>query len=148
QRRVMLEQRLEGVGQHLIRAVADEHLAGRDAVVGRDRLAQRGSARIGVKAQTIGCRGDSSERARRRSVRILVGIELDEAIKLRLLAGHVWREAADDRTPETAHDLRPKVELITLGNANRWRKSARRTCPARPAGRARAKPEVRERWRG
>ena len=92
----MLQKGLEGVGQNLIRSVPNEHLLRRDIVMGRDRLAQRASARIGVEAQAIRRRSDRSQDARRRSVRILVGIQLDDAIELRLLAGHVWRQGVDD----------------------------------------------------
>ena len=49
----MLQQRLEGMGQNLVRAVADEHLLGRDVVAGRDRLAQARRARIGIEPQPI-----------------------------------------------------------------------------------------------
>jgi hypothetical protein len=107
ERRIVFQKGLEGVGQNLIRAVPDEHLLGRHTAMGRDRLAQSQGARIGIEAQTIRRRGDRSERARRRRVRILVGIELDDAILPWLLARHIWRQAVDDRTPETAHDLRP-----------------------------------------
>ena len=92
----MLQKGLEGMGQNLIRAVPNEHLLRRNIVAGCDRLAQTGSARIGVEAQTIRCGGDRSQDARRRSVRILVGIKLDDAIQLWLLTGHVWRQAVDD----------------------------------------------------
>src|SRR5262245_2165728 len=103
----MLEQGMEGVGENLIRAVAYEHLLRRNMVVGRDRLAQIGSARIGVEPQPIGCGCDRSHDARLRRVMILVGIELDDTINLWLLTGHVWRQAVNDWTPEAAHDLRP-----------------------------------------
>ena len=108
----MVEKSLEDMGEHLVRAVADEHLVRRNTVAGGDRLAQTGRARIGVEAQAIGCRGDRRQDARRRPVGILVGIELDEAIRVWLLAGHVGRQAMDDRTPEAAHELQPN-RLIT-----------------------------------
>jgi hypothetical protein len=92
----MLQKRLESMGQNLIRAVPNEHLLRRNIVAGRDRLTQTGSARIWVEAQTIRCRGNRSTDARRRSVRVLVGIELNDAIQLRLLTGHIWRQAVDD----------------------------------------------------
>ena len=41
QRRIMLQQRGEGVGQHFVRAVADEHLFGSYLVVGGQGSAQR-----------------------------------------------------------------------------------------------------------
>jgi len=83
----MFQKGLEGVSQDLVRAVADEHLLGRHAGVGRDRLAQGEGVRIGIEAQTIRRRGDRSQHLRRRRVGILVGVELDDAIPLRLLAG-------------------------------------------------------------
>ena len=92
----MLQKCLEGVSQNLIRAVAGEHLLGRHTVPCRDRLAQTGCARIGVEVQTVRCGGDRGQDARRGSVRVLVGIELDDAIQLWLLTGHVWRQAMDD----------------------------------------------------
>ena len=104
QRRVVLQKGLEGMGQDLVRAVADEHLLGRHAIARRDRLTQAGRARIGVEAQTIRGGGDGGQDARRRSVGILVGVELDDAVSSRLLAGHVGRQVVNDRTPETAHD--------------------------------------------
>jgi hypothetical protein len=83
----MLQKRLEGVGQNLIRAVPDEHLLRRNIVAGRDRLAQTGSPRVGIEPQTIRRRRYRGQDARRRSIRILVRIELDYAIELRLLTG-------------------------------------------------------------
>jgi hypothetical protein len=92
----MLQKGLENKGQNLIRAVPNEHLLRRNIVAGRDGLAQTGSARIGVEAETIRGGGDRSQDARRRSIRVLVGIELDDAILLWLLTGRVWRQAVDD----------------------------------------------------
>jgi hypothetical protein len=92
----MLQKGLEGMSQNLIRAVPNEHLLRRNIVAGRDRLAETGSARIRVESQTIRCEGDRSQDARRRSVRIFVGIKLDDAIQLWLLTGHIWRQAVDD----------------------------------------------------
>ncbi len=101
----MFQQGLKGVGENLVRAIPDEHLVGRNAVMGRDRLAQDGCARIGVQAQALGGGRDCSQCVRRRRVRILVGVELDDAVLLRLLARHVGRQVVNDRTPETAHDV-------------------------------------------
>ena len=70
----MIQQGLEGMGQNLIRAVPDEHFLGRNIVAGRDRLAQRGSARIGIETQTVRRGSDRSQDPRRRRVGILVGI--------------------------------------------------------------------------
>jgi len=70
----MLQKGLEGMGQNLIRTVPNEHFLGRDTVASRDRLAQQGSARIGVETQMVRCRNDRSQDPRRRRVGILVGI--------------------------------------------------------------------------
>ena len=101
----MLQKGLEGMGENLIRAVANEHLLRGNTVAGRDRPAQQACARIGVEAETIRRGGDRSQDARRRSVGILVGIKLENAIELWLFAGHVRRQAVDEWTPEAAHDL-------------------------------------------
>src|SRR5712692_10473421 len=50
----MLEQRGEGVGQHLVRAVADEHLLGPYLMVGCQSRPQRSGLRIRIEAQHIG----------------------------------------------------------------------------------------------
>ena len=93
----MLQKGLEGMGQNLIRAVPNEHLLRRDLVSGRNRRAQKGSVRIGIKAQTARCGGDDrSQDARRRSVRILVCIELDDVVRRWLFTRHVWRQPVDD----------------------------------------------------
>src|ERR1044072_2174409 len=105
----MLQQRLKRMGQNLIRAVADENLLGRNIVVRRDRLAQHGRARIGIEANTLARGGNRRQYARRRRVWILVGIELDDATMLPLFAGHVGRQAFDDRTPEAPNVLRTKL---------------------------------------
>ena len=60
----MFQQGLEGMGQNLIRAVANEHLLRRNIVAGSDRLSHTGSLRIGVEAQAIRCGGDRSHDAR------------------------------------------------------------------------------------
>ena len=70
----MLQKGLEGMGQNLIRAVPNEHFLGRNVVASRDRLAQQGSARIGVETQMVRCGNDRSQDPRRRRVGILVGI--------------------------------------------------------------------------
>src|SRR6185312_8565577 len=125
----MFQESLEGVGQNLVRAVPDEHLLGRHIVMGSDRLAQSESARIRIEAQTIGCGSDRSQRVRRRRVRILVGIELDDAILPWLLAGHIWRQVLDDRTPETAHDLRPNGGSDHRRTGRAWAEVRRNSPP-------------------
>ena len=89
-RRVMLQKGLRDMGQNLIRAVANEHPPRGNIVAGRDRLAQIGSARIGVEAQTIRRGGDRNQDAGRRSVRILVGVKLDDAIQLWPYGDRLW----------------------------------------------------------
>ena len=104
----MLQKRLEGVGQDLVGAVPDEYLLGCNVIAGRDRFAQVGRARIGVEAQPF-CSGcDRRQDARRGLERVLVGVELDDAFLLWLLAWDVRRQHVDDGIPEAAHNLRSK----------------------------------------
>ena len=70
----MLQKGLESMGQNLIRTISNEQLLRRNIVAGRDRLAQRGSARIGIETQTVRRGSDRSQDPRRRRVGILVGI--------------------------------------------------------------------------
>ncbi len=63
-RRIVLQKGLEGVGQDLVGAVADEHLLGRGIVAGRDRLAQARGARIGIEARDAPPRCERHEHAR------------------------------------------------------------------------------------
>ncbi len=89
----MLQKGLEGVRQNLVRAVANEHLLGRDVAAGRNRLAQACGVRIGIEAQPFRGRGDRRQHVRRGRIGVLVGIELDDAVLLRLLAGDVGAKA-------------------------------------------------------
>ncbi|MET3254321.1 hypothetical protein ABIA29_004565 [Bradyrhizobium japonicum] len=107
----MLQKGREGVGQNLVGAVADEHLLGRNIAIRRDRLAQARGARIWIKAQPLPSRRDRRQHARRGRIGILVGIELDDAILLGLLARDVGRQRVDDGTPEAAHDLQSRLIL-------------------------------------
>jgi len=104
QRRVVLEERHECVGQHLVRAVANEHLGRRDAVVRSNRRLQPIGVRVRIQAQrVVRLSGDRGQRSRAWAVGVLVGIELDQVGQLGLFARYVRRQASDDVTPETAH---------------------------------------------
>ena len=54
QRRVVLQQAHEGVGQHLVRTIADEHLGHAQAVVTGDGFFERQRLRVGIEAQGFG----------------------------------------------------------------------------------------------
>ncbi|MCY1260240.1 hypothetical protein D9M70_84830 [compost metagenome] len=104
QRSVVLEQRVEGVRQHLVGTVADEHLARLDAVVVGHRLLQAVGVRVRVQAQVVGRRGaDRLDDLRRRAIGVLVGIQLDQPGQFRLLARHVGHQVLDEGAPELAH---------------------------------------------
>jgi hypothetical protein len=78
------------VGQHLVRAVADEDVAGVDAVVVADRQLELLGIRVGVELKRLAGGGaDRVQRARRGAVGVLVGVELDEIGEPGLLARHV-----------------------------------------------------------
>src|SRR5690606_877366 len=104
--------------QHLVGAIADEHLVGAQAVQAGDGLAQRQRLRVGVQAQALVQRlAHARQRQRRRRVRVLVGVELDPAAALRLLARDIGVQAADRRAPERrvgrAHASFPATMLST-----------------------------------
>jgi hypothetical protein len=86
----VFEQGEERVGQHLIRAVADEDVAGVDAMVVADRQLELLGIRVGVELKRLAGGGaDRVQRARRGAVGVLVGVELDEIGEPGLLARHV-----------------------------------------------------------
>lgn len=59
----MVEQPLEGMGQHFIRAIADEDMVGGHVMRVRDGGAQRMGRGVGIEAQRIVRRGpDGVER--------------------------------------------------------------------------------------
>eukprot|EP01136_Pigoraptor_vietnamica_P029252 Opistho-1_new@8200 len=101
QRLRLLEEGEERVREHLVRAVAREHFAHLQAVAARHGFAQRERCGVGVAFEAVGGRAlDRRDGVRRRRVRVLVGVELDEVGDARLLAGHVGLERADARAPE------------------------------------------------
>ena len=100
----MLKQAVEDMRQHLVRAVADEHLRGIHPVVAGDLVFQR--IGVGRRIQTqavIQLRLNRIHHPRRRPVGILVGIELDQVLDLGLLTRYVRHQVVDKGTPETTH---------------------------------------------
>ena len=96
----MLKQGLKDVGQHFVRAVADENLRRRDLVIVGDGSFQALGVRVRVQAQRIGQLAPNRfQHLGRRSVGIFVGVELDQLADLRLFAWGVGREPLHQRTP-------------------------------------------------
>ncbi len=127
QRRGVLKQGLKDVGQHFVRAVADENLRRRDLVIVGDGSFQSLGVRVRVQAQRIGqLAPDRFQHLGRRAVRVFVGVELDEVVELGLLARHVGGEPANDRTP------------VGIGHGRSGiRHSAERAWAVKPSPRAR-----------
>src|SRR5690606_24862449 len=90
--------------QYFVRAVAHKHLIQPHAVGLSNGFPQRRGIRIRIQTQcisrlfTYGIYGP-----RRRAVRMLVGIQLEQIIDFGLLARHIWRKPSDLVAPETAH---------------------------------------------
>ena len=81
------------MGQHLVRAIADEDLLRGHVVIRRQHLAQPRRLRIGIEPKRIGRGGsDGLDGLWRRTERALIGVELDEARNLRLLARNIRRQ--------------------------------------------------------
>jgi hypothetical protein len=92
------------VSEDLVRTVADKDILRTDAVILADRQLELLGIRVGIQLQRFVRGGaDRLERARRRAVRVLVGIEFDEIGEPGLLARYVGLEPLDDIAPETAH---------------------------------------------
>ncbi|MPL74784.1 hypothetical protein SDC9_20602 [bioreactor metagenome] len=106
------EEGVEGMGQHLVRAVAGEDMIGVQAEARADRRAQRRRRRVRVKPQRVAGRGpDRLDRAGGGAIGVLVGIELDEGAVRRLLARRVGNECRNPRAPEPAHAAPPLVAV-------------------------------------
>ena len=104
QRRIMLQESGEGVGQHLVRAIADEHLFRPHVVVGGQRSPQRGRLRVRVQAQRIGrLVAQRCQCARGGTKRTLIGVELDQLRHAGLFARHIGLQVVGQAAPETAH---------------------------------------------
>src|SRR5437660_737621 len=69
-------------------------------------LAEGSADRVGVLAQAFAGQGGAErvEDARGRRIGVLVGVELDEDLALRLLAGRVAGHAADVGSEEVEHE--------------------------------------------
>ncbi len=100
-RPAMIEQAEERVRQHFVGAVAHEHLRRLQAVQLCQRFLEGARIRVGIQAQRV-VRGvaDRRQHTRSGSQRMLVGIELDQAVDARLFAGHVGSQGSDHRAPE------------------------------------------------
>jgi len=112
----VLEQRLEDVRQHFVRPIAGKNLFRLEADMRGDRLAQPARERIGIAAQILArlsqlC-SDRGHHARRRRVRVLVGVQLDGPRDGRLFARDIGHKLLNDIAPVTAHDSTPDEVTI------------------------------------
>ena len=111
QRLVVLEQRLKDVRQHFVRPVAGKNLFRPEADMRGDRLAQPARERIGITAQAVArlaqCCRDCRHHARRRRVRVLVGVQLDGPRDGRLFARDIGHKLLNDIAPISAHGSNP-----------------------------------------
>ena len=103
----LIEQTHEDMGQHFVRAVADEHLARLQAMSFGDRRLQAFALGIRIQPQpgavVAELVADGRHHLRRWRVGALVGIEFDQPVQLGLLARNVGRQAVYDGTPVSAH---------------------------------------------
>ena len=105
----VLQQGHEGVGQHLVGAVAHKHLPGLHVEPLGQLGFERFCVRIGVQAQAVvGGVANGLQRQRRRAIRVLVGVELDQAFDAGLLARHIRRQGMNQGAPEAAHGQIPQ----------------------------------------
>jgi len=107
QRLVVLEQSLEGVGQDLVRTVADEDPFRRNAEMAGNGCFELASGRVRIELQAVGVLvqlgKDRIPHFGARRVGVFVGVELDQIGEFGLLAGNIWGQVVDDGAPETAH---------------------------------------------
>ena len=100
----MLEKRLKHVGEHFVRAVANEHLLRRKAMKPPEGLSELCGVRVRVETQRVTIdSGQDLQHLRRRWIGIFVGVQLDQLLAPRLLPRHVGRQLADQVTPVAAH---------------------------------------------
>ena len=101
QRLRLFQERDESVREHLVRTIANKHLFGLHAVMGRKHIAQLCRLGIGVEPQCVR-RGGSHrfQRERRGTKRAFVGVEFYQIGDARLLAGHIGRKLTRDPAPE------------------------------------------------
>ena len=103
----MLQQRLERMGQDLVRTVAQEDLPGCQPEApgdgGLEGIAI--GVRIEPQARCVAAQllANGLEDRRRRGVGRFVGVELDEVGYLGLLARDIGGQAVNNGTPELAH---------------------------------------------
>ena len=105
---VRVAQAVAVVDAHAAEAVGLAHdQLDRGAVPGIGHgLLQAVTVRVRVQAQAViqpGLHGRN--RLGRRTIGVLVGVELDEVVELGLFARHVGGEIADDLAPETTHGI-------------------------------------------
>src|SRR5262249_3285318 len=114
-------------------AVAGEDVVDRDAVALRRARAKTHGVRIGIQSNAlIRSVADRRDHARRRGIRILVGVELDDASPRRgLLTRNVRGNGADRGAKPVARTFRQATGPPLSG----WR--SRSLAAARPAGDAR-----------
>ena len=124
----MLEQTRKRMRQHFIGAIADKHLGRRQTVVLRDTAAQRAGGRVRVAAQLVGIqRANRVEHPGGRRVGVFVGVELEQILKRRLLAGRVGFELPGQFAPEAlAHARSPATSSWSSAGCI-WRTSTPRT---------------------
>ncbi len=104
QRRRMTQQGHEGMGQHFVRAVADEDLLGLQPVMVCNRGLEPCSLRVWVQTQIArGLRRDSLQHLVAGRIGAFVGVELDQPIDARLFARHIRGQTVNDFAPESAH---------------------------------------------
>ena len=122
ERRVVLQQGGEGVGQHFVGAVADEHLVGPHPVIGRQGLPQGRRQGIWIEPQAVGRLGpDRPQGAGGGAEGALVGVELDQPLDARLLARDIGLQPVHPGAPETAHATAPCGRLADVRRLPRWR---------------------------
>ncbi len=95
---------MESVGEDFIRAVTDKHLIRLHRIILSHSLLKALAVGIRIQPQVVvELRLHRGNCARGRTIRVLVGIELDQLAQLRLLTRHVGHQVLDERAPEFAH---------------------------------------------
>ena len=114
--------------EHLVRAVADEHMLRRAAVQRGDEGAHRGGNRLGIETQAFRVeRAQRREGGGRRRVRVLVRVKFDDLRVLRLFAGNVGVQFGDGFSD---HNDSPRVRERGAGAQHEPRLSGERAFPS------------------
>jgi hypothetical protein len=99
---VRFDERADRQGQALVRSVADENVGGRAAMEARQPLAERLRGRVRVQPQpVVGRLPNGRQHERRGGIGVLVRVEFDEPLDLRLFTGHVGMEPTDEWADES-----------------------------------------------